>query len=158
METAVGNLQRAAVPPPLRLEFEGGEGLPLRAIVSGEVDYAKAFSMQVRVAAACRRRRARGLIVDLSQVEFLSSSGLAAILNLRREPACLRGGMALCGATDEVGRILRLTGMEERLPVVDTPEEAEILLLYTAAGADTTPSDRSGGGRLRSSEGRLRYG
>jgi anti-anti-sigma factor len=149
METVVGKLQRAAVPSPLRLEFEGDEGLPLRAFLSGEIDYAKAFSMQVRVAAACRRHRARGLIIDLSRVEFLSSSGLAAILNLRREPACLRGGMALCGATAEVSRILRITGMEERLPIVDTPEEAEVLLLYTAAGADTSPSNRPAGAPLR---------
>ena len=77
--------------------------MPLRAAVYGEIDYAGAFSMQVRIAAACRRRRARGLIVDLSGSEFMSSSGLAALLNLQRESACLRGGMALASPTRRCG-------------------------------------------------------
>jgi anti-anti-sigma factor len=130
---------RPPVPTTLRLGFGGGEGMPLRAAVHGEIDYAGAFSMQVRIAAACRRRRARGLIVDLSGAEFMSSSGLAAILCLQREPACLRGGMALASPTPEVRRLLEVTGMHGRLLVVDTCEEAEILLLYSAVGGDISP-------------------
>ncbi|HWX44363.1 MAG TPA: STAS domain-containing protein [Solirubrobacteraceae bacterium] len=140
-----GNLQRPVVnahppapPSPLHVEFEGGEGTPLRAIVSGEIDYAGAFSMQVRIAAACRRRRARGLIMDLTGAEFMSSSGLAAILSLQLEPACQRGGMVLANPTEEVLRVIRLTGLDRRLIVADTFEQAEILLLYSAAGGDVS--------------------
>jgi anti-sigma B factor antagonist len=136
MGTVNENLHRPAVPSPLRMELAGGEGLPLRAAVFGEIDYAGAFSMQVRIAAACRRRRARGLIVDLAGAEFMSSSGLGAILNLQREPACQRGGLVVASPTEEVRRILSLTGLDRRLIVVDTVEEAEMLLLYSAAGAD----------------------
>jgi anti-sigma B factor antagonist len=127
-----------ALPAPLRLEFTGGQGMPLHAAVHGEVDYAGAFSMQVRIAAACRRRRARGLIVDLADAQFMSSSGLGAILNLQREPACQRGGLVVSGPTREVRRVIQLTGLERRLVVVDTVEEAEMLLLYSAAGADVS--------------------
>jgi anti-anti-sigma factor len=134
------NSHRPPVPAALRVEFQGGEGLPLKAAVHGEIDYAGAFSMQVRIAAACRRRRARGLIVDLRGAEFMSSSGLGAILNLQREPACLRGGLIVSGPTREVRRVIELTGLERRLIVVDTVEEAEMLLLYSAAGSDTSSS------------------
>jgi anti-anti-sigma factor len=144
------NLQRpvlvrhhAALPPPLRVVFEGGEGMPLRAIVSGEIDYAGAFSMQVRVAVACRRRQARGLIVDLGGAEFMSSSGLHALLSLQREPACKCGGMVLSGPTAEVRRILELTGLDRLVTVTDTVEEAENLLLHTAIGSDVSPRVRS---------------
>ncbi len=127
---------RPATPAPLRVEFEGGEGMPLRAVVSGEIDYANAFSMQVRIATACRRRRARGLIVDLAGVDFMSSSGLGAIMSLRREPACRRGGLALSCPSREVRGILERTGMGRCLIVVDTVEKAKVLLLYGAAGDD----------------------
>jgi stage II sporulation protein AA (anti-sigma F factor antagonist) len=146
MEVMNENLHRPtaprhpAVPAPMGLRFEGGEGMPLRAIVSGEIDYAGAFSMQVRIAAACRRRRARGLIVDLAGAEFMSSSGLSAILNLQRELASLRGGMVLSSPTAAVRRVLELTGLKRRLIVADTVEEAEMLLLYSAAGGDVSPS------------------
>src|SRR5258708_24540561 len=94
MGAADENLHRPAVPSLLRVEFEGGEGLPLRAIVSGEIDYAVAFSMQVRITAACRRRRARGLILDPPAAEFISSRRLRAILNLQDERMCRRAGPA----------------------------------------------------------------
>ncbi len=128
------------LPASMRLEFEGGEGMPLRAAVHGEIDYSAAFSMQVRIAAACRRRQSRGLIVDLTGTDFMSSSGLAALLNLQRESASLRGGMLLANPTPEVRHLLAITGIDQRLLVVDSCEEAEILLLYSAAGADTSPS------------------
>jgi anti-sigma B factor antagonist len=134
------NPHRPPVPASLRVEFQGGEGLPLRAAVHGEIDYAGAFSMQVRIAAACRRRRARGLIMDLRGAEFMSSSGLGAILNLQREPACQRGGLIVSCPSREVRRVIELTGLERRLIVVDTVEEAEMLLLYSAAGSDTSSS------------------
>jgi anti-sigma B factor antagonist len=135
-------LQRPPLPEPLTLELAGGAGLPLLATVKGEVDYTGAFSMQVRIATACRRRRARGLIVDLSGAQLLSSSGLGAIINLQREPACLRGGLVLARPSREARRVLELTGMDQRLTVADTVEEAEQLLLYSAHGADVTPGPR----------------
>jgi anti-sigma B factor antagonist len=138
LEALGENLHRPPLPPPLRLEFEGDEGMPLRAIVSGEIDYAGAFSMQVRIAAACRRHRSRGLIVDLAGAAFISSSGLGAIVNLQREPAVQSGGMVLSGPTAEVRRVLKLTGLEQRLIVTDTLEEAEVALLYSAAGGDVS--------------------
>jgi anti-anti-sigma factor len=116
---------RPAIPPTVRHP-------PLPASMRLEFE-------QVRIAAACRRRRSRGLIVDLAGTEFMSSSGLAALLNLQREAASLRGGMLLVSPTSEVRYLLAITGVDRRLLVVDSCEEAEILLLYSAAGADISP-------------------
>ncbi|HUN79451.1 MAG TPA: STAS domain-containing protein [Solirubrobacteraceae bacterium] len=131
-------MQSRTGPAPLRLRFAGGEGTPLLASVHGEVDYANAFSMQVRIAAACRRREARGLILDVGGVDFMASCGFGAILNLQRELACRRGGMVLCGARGALRKALRLTGLDGRLIMAETPAEAETLLLYSAAGADAS--------------------
>lgn len=132
------NLQCATDPAALRLRFTGGEGAPLLASLAGEVDYANAFSLQVRIAAACRRRRARGLILDVSGVEFMSSCGFGAILNLQHELTCKRGGLVLCGATGALRKALRLTGLDRRLIMAQTPAQAQELLLYSAAGADAS--------------------
>jgi anti-anti-sigma factor len=132
------SLQSRTGPAPLRLRFAGGEGTPLLASVHGEVDYANAFSMQVRIAAACRRRQARGLILDVRCVDFMASCGFGAILNLQRELTCRRGGLVLCGVTGALRKALRLTGLDRRLVMAETPAEAEALLLYSAAGADVS--------------------
>jgi anti-sigma B factor antagonist len=129
-------VQRPVGPGPLRLLFEGTAGLPLLVIVDGEIDYANAFSMQIRIAAACRGQQARGLIMDISRVEFMASCGLGAILNLQREYACRRGGLVLCGARAAVRRALALTGLDRRVVLAETIAQAERLLLFTAAGAD----------------------
>jgi anti-anti-sigma factor len=125
-------------PGPLRLRFAGGEGMPLLASVHGEVDYANAFSMQVRIAAACRQRQARGLILDLRGVEFMASCGFGAVLNLQRELTCRRGGLVLCGPSATVRKALALTGLDRRLILADSPAEAETMLLHSAAGADVS--------------------
>jgi anti-sigma B factor antagonist len=119
---------RPADPPPLLLDFETRAGATLRAIVSGEIDFSSAPSMQARVVAACEREGAHSLILDLSSVEFMDSSGLRVILHLQRELSNERGGMVLFGPTEEVRKILRLTGLDQHLTVANTLPQAEELL------------------------------
>jgi len=124
---------RQVDPTPIFLEFDGGSGVSLRAIVSGEIDFASAPSMQARIIGACERERTRSLILDLTAVEFMDSSGLRVILHLQRELSGDRGALVLFGLTDEVRKILKLTGLDQHLAVADTLEQAEALLLEALA-------------------------
>jgi anti-sigma B factor antagonist len=130
-------LVRPADPPPLLLEFEARDGDALRAIVSGEIDFASAPSMQARIIAACEREGAHSLILDLSAVEFMDSSGLRVILHLQRELSSERGAMVLFGPTEEVRKILRLTGLDQHLTVAATLTQAEVLLQESLQESDT---------------------
>ncbi len=121
-------------PPPLLLELLGEDGGCLRAIVAGEIDFANATSLQARISAACAERGAHGLILDLTGVEFMDSSGLRAILHLQRELAGGRGGLVLLDPTPQVRGILTLTGLDRQLPAADTLEQAEALLGGGALG------------------------
>jgi len=117
------------VPTPLALEFDGGDdGRPLRAIVTGEIDFASAPAMQARITGACEQHRAASLILDLSAVEFMDSSGLRVILHLQRELTAAGGQLVLCGPTTEVRNTFTLTGLDRHLTVADTPASAETLL------------------------------
>jgi anti-sigma B factor antagonist len=117
------------VPTPLLLEFDGGDGdRPLRAIVSGEIDFASAPAMQARITAARAQRQAGSLILDLTAVEFMDSSGLRVILHLQRELTGAGGRLVLFGPTAEVRNTFTLTGLDRHLTVADTLEQAEALL------------------------------
>jgi anti-anti-sigma factor len=119
------------------LEFGGGDGRPLRAIVAGEIDFAGAPSMQAQIISACARRGEHRLVLDLSAVQFMDSTGLRAVLHVQRELAeGPGGGMVILGATEPVRRLLKLTGLERHLPVFETLEQAETALAAAAeAGA-----------------------
>lgn len=115
------------------MEFEGGGGRPLRAIVTGEIDFAGAPSMQAQIVSACAQHDEHRLVLDLAAVEFMDSSGLRAVLHVQRELSGEPdGGMMILGATDPVRKLLKLTGLERHLRVFDTLEQAETALAEAA--------------------------
>jgi anti-sigma B factor antagonist len=115
-------------PTPLSLEFDSDRTTALRAIVSGEIDFASAPSMQARLIAACEREHSSSLILDLTAVEFMDSSGLRVLLHLQRELSADRGALVLLGPTEEVRKILKLTGLDQHLAVTDTLDQAQTTL------------------------------
>lgn len=115
-------------PPPASLEIRDGDGGSLRAVLAGEIDFANAFSLQARISAACAERSTRALVLDLTGVEFMDSSGLRAVLQLRGELTQAGGGLVLLDPTPQVRGILSLTGLDRQLPIADTQEQALALL------------------------------
>jgi anti-sigma B factor antagonist len=124
-------------PPPSLLElFDAGAGC-VRAVVAGEIDFANATSLRERISAACVEREARRLVLDMSGVEFIDSSGLRALLQLQRELSDGGGGLVLLGATRQVRGILTLTGLDGELRAVETLSQA-LALLGAASARDAS--------------------
>ena len=102
----------------LSLETFHGEG-SVRIALEGELDFSSALTLDDEL-----RRADAGdvtvLVLDLSELRFMDSTGLAIIANACRRMK--RGGRRLIVAcpTGGVRRILQLTGMLERLEVVDS--------------------------------------
>jgi anti-anti-sigma factor len=136
---------RPADPTPLSLEFDTADAAALRAIVSGEIDFASAPSMQARVIAACERERATSLILDLEAVEFMDSSGLRVLLHLQRELSADDGALVLLGPTEEVRKILKLTGLDQHLAVAGTLEQAQTLLVELLEETDENGEEHDSG-------------
>ncbi len=139
---------RPVDPTPLSLEFDTDPATALRVIVSGEIDFASAPSMQARLIAACERERSRSLILDLTAVEFMDSSGLRVLLHLQRELSGDHGALVLLGPTEEVRKILKLTGLDQHLAVAATLEQAQLTLAeLLAAAADEGNGEGESEGR-----------
>lgn len=60
------------------------------------------------------------IVLDLGHVFFVDSSGLGAIVFALRRVAG-RGELALCNVHDAVGSLLRLTGVDRAVEVLDGP-------------------------------------
>lgn len=115
--------------------------------MTGEIDFAGAPAMQARIAAACGQHGEHRLVLDLSAVQFMDSSGLRTVLYMQGELANEpEGGMVILGATEPVRRLLTLTGLERHLRVLDTLEQAEAALAEDGVEGAEAGSDSGGAG------------
>jgi anti-sigma B factor antagonist len=57
------------------------------------------------------------IVVDLSQVAFMSSAGIAVLMGVRRVLADAGGALALAAPQGEVAQVLSITGVAAVIPV-----------------------------------------
>jgi serine/threonine-protein kinase RsbW len=67
---------------------------------------------------------ARYVLLDMSQVTFLSSSGLRALLLVRKELLAQNGELRLCALKPQVQEVFSLTGFTQVFAIHQTREEA----------------------------------
>jgi anti-sigma B factor antagonist len=115
--TPYGRLDTGQAGWAFRLEVVDEPGA-VRLIPCGELDR---FSRS-RLLAEVAERLARGatlVVVDLTHTTLLDSSGLQALIELDREASAGDHRIAFVPGPSQVQRVLRLTGMLDRLPFVD---------------------------------------
>lgn len=130
---------RQVDPTALLVEFQADDAGVLQVNVTGEIDFASAPSMQARLIAAREREHTAKVILDITGVPFIDSTGLQALLHLKRELAKECGALVLLGATDEVMRVLQITGVDNHLALASSPAHAHELVREpssTAPGED----------------------
>jgi anti-anti-sigma factor len=88
----------------------------------GELDVATAPVLRERLASAFSARPAE-LVLDVSELEFVDSSGLGMLLSAQKRS--LEGGVALsiCGAGPQLSQLLVITGLVEVLNVAEAANE-----------------------------------
>jgi len=98
---------------------------PVRKIsVVGELDLDTAPELDRELRAA-REAGPAPIVLDLSDCEFIDSSGLALIVQAWRELESAAGmSLALCCAGDQVERLLRVTGAYDAISIYDSLDDA----------------------------------
>jgi anti-anti-sigma factor len=93
------------------------DGETARLVLSGEldVDSADALEQQVR---GIQDTSVRELVIDLSELDFIDSSGLRAILHIDALEDSRGWRLKLIPGSEDVQRVFELTGTVERLPFV----------------------------------------
>ena len=81
----------------------------------GELDLAssEAFESEVK---ALLDSEIETLLVDLSGLEFVDSTGLQSMLKLARESAKVGDKLRFSGESGQVAQVLELTGLRDTLP------------------------------------------
>jgi anti-sigma B factor antagonist len=89
--------------------------------VSGELDLASSPALQEeldRVAADSTL-----LIIDLRELDFMDSTGLSVLVRAHQRAEEQGRRLAMVKGPQQVQRLLSLTGVADRLTVVDKPED-----------------------------------
>lgn len=84
----------------------------LTAHIHCEIDHHTARSVREIIDRETFLACPKVLVLDLSEVGFMDSSGIALILGRVEVAAATGGVVALCGASPTVMRLIRLSGIE----------------------------------------------
>jgi anti-sigma B factor antagonist len=80
--------------------------------ISGRLDASAAPDIRADVAAAFLGEGRNLIVLDLSEVSFLDSIGLGALIGLSKAARGLGGGLRVTAASPPVRRMLQLTDLE----------------------------------------------
>lgn len=117
-------VEEAAHPPPPGFRIEhtsqwGGEVLE----VTGRVDAESAPELE-KAGRGILVKDHMKLVIHLGGVEYLSSAGLCALLNLAKHAKSIQGRLLLSGPSPSVRRILNVSGFDKLFPIRDELSEA----------------------------------
>lgn len=90
--------------------------------VSGELDLASSATLDQQLTRMLDAAAAL-VVVDLRGLEFMDSTGLSTLVKAHQRAEQAGKRFALIRGSQQVQRLLSLTGVEERMVLADSPEE-----------------------------------
>lgn len=87
----------------------------LIARISGDIDHHSAPGIREEIDRLLLELKPERLLLDLSETDFMDSSGLGLILGRQRKSEAVGARLVLVNPTEGCLKILRLAGMENRI-------------------------------------------
>ncbi|MFZ0091694.1 MAG: STAS domain-containing protein [Solirubrobacteraceae bacterium] len=91
-------------------------------VVGGELDLASGPELESELDQVSGAET-QMLVIDLRSLRFMDSTGLSILVRAHQRLAAEGCEVALARGSQQVQRLLHLTGVAERLRLVDAPEE-----------------------------------
>lgn len=104
----------------LEINIEPGDGYQICRL-TGEVDAYTVGDFREALAGMTDVKR---LLIDLSEVPFMDSAGLGALIGGIRKVREAEGDVAVVSNTASLNRLLHTTGFDRIVPVCETVDEA----------------------------------
>lgn len=120
----------------LQIKNETTDDVSILAI-AGEIDLGSAPQLRTALAPILDGATPR-LVLDLSGVNFMDSTGIGVMVNALNRVSEKNGACAFCGLQARVKRILQIAGLTKKLPLYETMAEALKALETSSAAGDTT--------------------
>jgi anti-sigma B factor antagonist len=106
----------------MQLEEKPGGSYTVVTVVDTRIDAQAADDFRAEIAQIAQAGRRR-ILLDLTEVRFVDSTGLGAIIASLKQLGP-DGDLAICGAHDSVGSLFRLTRMDKVFRIFASQDEA----------------------------------
>ena len=93
-------------------------GIALKIKLRGEIDHHSAAAVRTAIDDMIRTKRPRELIIDMSAVDFMDSSGLGLIMGRYNTMKEIGGGVIVADPTAATEKIMKLAGLERIVKIV----------------------------------------
>jgi anti-sigma B factor antagonist len=104
-----------------RFSYESAvEGPEARLRLHGELDMSATLKLEPEVDRLLDGP-VRRLVIELSDLEFIDSTGFSLLVSLTERTQASGAELVLRRPSEPVARALRVTGLDEVLPLVDMP-------------------------------------
>ncbi len=97
----------------------------LLVCLSGELDQYAAADLKSKIDIEIQVSQKRNLIIDLSRVTLMDSSGIGLIVGRYKIIHSLGGKLAICGLNEYVDKMITLSGIKKIIPSYQNAEEAD---------------------------------
>lgn len=115
------------IPAPFEVESKELDGSVTLLTIRGELDMNTAPELERSLDAAAEAE-APAILIDLSECEFIDSTGVALIIRtwqrVDRDGGGGNGRLVLCCPNNQVRRLLDITGVESSISMHDSVEDA----------------------------------
>ena len=106
----------------LTAKYEYGED-SLKITLSGEIDHHSVKAVREDIDREIYRRCAKRVVLDLSKVGFMDSSGLGLVLGRYTHTKEAGGILTVLDPCPNAERVLKMAGVEKIIPIVFTGKQ-----------------------------------
>ncbi|MBI4579261.1 MAG: STAS domain-containing protein [Planctomycetes bacterium] len=98
-------------------------GADIVVVLAGAVDLHHTPQVHKALVGACEERP-RQLVVNLTEVSYMDSSGIGTLVEVFRRVNAYKGGLALCGLNERVRSVFEITKLDKFFKIFATESEA----------------------------------
>ena len=80
--------------------------------IKGDIDHHSADKMRESVEAAIKKERPAALVLDMSEVEFMDSSGFGFVMGRYKTVSSIGGKVSVTGCKDRIAKLLKMSGAD----------------------------------------------
>lgn len=99
-------------------------GNTLTIKISGDMDHYHVGVMRSEIDRKIREMPIKNLVFDLSELDFMDSSGVGLLLGRFKRMQEIEGNVFIAGAKPSVERIINISGLHKIIPVYETVDKA----------------------------------